>query len=188
MDETDAVPAATHAAQPQAWSEGVSGIFAAAATTPQQSRVGRIVKEILPAVGCTLLGAAVAFGGSEWLHHDRSEPAAQLHSEPVAQPRKEMSPEDRYFGELGQHEIQVSSDPLRYRIIEMAMQACYNLTPPNPQTFAQSTGVVLTALATDSRTHPDDAWVIHNPSIETAQVIVRAAVHAYCPAQTGSLE
>jgi hypothetical protein len=180
MDETDYVPAATNAAQPQAWSEGVSGFFAAAGATPQQSRVGRIVKGILPAVGCTLLGAAVAFGGVEWLHSDRSEP--------VAQQRKEMSPEDRYFAELGQHEIQVSSDALRYRVIEMAMQACFNLTPPSPQTFGQSAGIVLTALMADSRTHPDDAWVIHNPTIEIAQDIVRAAVHAYCPALTGSLE
>jgi hypothetical protein len=125
---------------------GVSGFFAAAASTPQQSRVGSIVKGILRAVGYTLLGAAVAFGGFEWLHRDRSEP--------VAQSRKEMSPEDRYIAELGQHEIQVSSDALRYRAIEMALQACFNLTPPNPQTFGQSAGIVLTALVNDSRTIP----------------------------------
>lgn len=99
-----------------------------------------------------------------------------------------MSPEDHYFAELGQHEIQVSSDVLRYRFIEMAMQSCFNLTPPDPQTFAQTTGIVLTALTSDSRNHPDDAWVIHDPTADTAHNIVRAAVHAYCPAQAGRLE
>jgi hypothetical protein len=187
MDETDYVPAATQAAQRQAWSEEVSEIFAAATTTPQQSRVGRIVKGILPAVGCTLLGAAVAFGGSEWLHRDRPELAAQPRSEPVAQPRKEMPREDRYFAELAQDEIQVPSDTLRYRFMEMAMQACYNLTPPQPQTFAQSADLVLTALVGDSRANPGNPWYIQNPTIQNAQDIVRAAVHAYCPAQTGSL-
>jgi hypothetical protein len=157
MDETDFVPADTIAAQPQAWSEGVSGVFAAAATTPQQSHLGSIVKGILPAMGCTLLGAAIAFGGSEWMHRDRSEP--------VAQPRKEMPRGDRYFAELAQNEIQVPTDALRYRFIEMAMQSCYNLTP-QPQTFAQSTDIILTALVADSRTHPDD-WGIHDPTIQT---------------------
>lgn len=188
MDETDYVAAATEAAQPQAWSEGVSGFFEAAAAPPQRSRLGGIVKGMLPAVGCTLLGAAVAFGGSEWLHGDRSDPVAHPRSEPVAQPSKEMSSEDRYFAELGEHEIQVSTDALRYRFIEMAMQACYNLTPPEAQTFGQTAGIELNVLVGDSRAHPDDPWTIHNPTIEIGQNIVRAAVHAYCPALAGSLE